>query len=212
MCLRYHRYINKPLLCVSFTAAIVAFLLLNTRSYEVGGYSSYQHPFLTLMIIGLYILMIAKLDFTGSMFVSRFQSPAKCMTRLVGAMSCFSAVYYSALLGAFILLSWLLNGAVSVESAVLCFIYGQITLVLVNVLYVVLSFKIGKLFAQICLYSAAFLGFAMNFAGEIFVRYNFFFFNMFSQWNQRILVDSLITYAGLIFLLALLLQKKDKEL
>lgn len=210
--MRYHRYINKPLLCVSFTAAIVAFLLLNTRSYEVGGYSSYQHPFLTLMIIGLYILMIAKLDFTGSMFVSRFQSPAKCMTRLVGAMSCFSAVYYSALLGAFILLSWLLNGAVSVESAVLCFIYGQITLVLVNVLYVVLSFKIGKLFAQICLYSAAFLGFAMNFAGEIFVRYNFFFFNMFSQWNQRILVDSLITYAGLIFLLALLLQKKDKEL
>lgn len=212
MCLRYHRYINKPLLCVSFAAAIVAFLLLNTRSYEVGGYSSYQHPFLTLMIIGLYILMIAKLDFTGSMFVSRFQSPAKCMTWLVGAMSCFSAVYYSALLGAFILLSWLLNGAVSVESAVLCFIYGQITLVLVNVLYVVLSFKIGKLFAQICLYSAAFLGFAMNFAGEIFVRYNFFFFNMFSQWNQRIFVDSLITYTGLIFLLALLLQKKDKEL
>ena len=139
--MQFHKYINKMLLAVSIVVVTAAFLLLNIDSYADSSYNSYQHPFLTVLIIGLYILMIVKYDFTGSMFVTRFKSPARCMLRTAASLSLFSFVYYSGLFGAFMLISLLTKGAVLVGSAVLCYVYTQLTLIVINVFYVVLSLR-----------------------------------------------------------------------
>lgn len=212
MYLPLYKYINKTLLCVSGAIILAAFLLLNCASYDSSSYSSYQHPFLTLLIMGFYMLLIAKLNFTGSMFVARFKSLASCMIRTSGVLCLFATAYYSAIFVVF--LSWmaLMGGPMTVVSMLLCYLYSLLTLWTVSVFYVVLSFKVSNLFARIILYSLMFLSFAMNFSGEIFVRYNFFFFNMYSRLDQSILSSSMATYAGLIFIATILLQKKEKEL
>ncbi len=210
--MQLHKYLNKIQLLFSAAGIMVSFFLLTLNSSESDGYSSYQHPFLTLLLIGFYVLIIAKLDFTNTMFVIRFKSKGQCMLHATVSLCLFGWLFYSILFAFFLALSFWFTATISVSSAVLCYIYTLLTLFFINVFYVVLSFKWSKLFTRIVLYSLMFLGFAMNFSGDIFIRYNFFFFNMYTYVNQGILTSSLATYAFLIFLLTLILQKRDREL
>ena len=210
MFLLFNRYINRVFLALSVIVSLAACVVLNFEAYET--YRSYQHPFLTMLVVGFYVLMITKLDFTNGIYIMRFSSRAQCMLKTMASLCLFALEYYSVLLALFILICLGMGGAVSAASVLFCYVFTLLSLFVLNVFYVILSFKFSGLLTKIFLYSILFLGYAMNFSGEIFIRYNFFFFNMYTSLDQGVLIGTLVTYCSLIFVGTIFLQVRDKEL
>ena len=153
-------------------AGVLLIFLFTILSSEPSWYSTYQHPYVTLALLFLYIFCAFDLNIKNCMVLSRFHTFNAFVRYLLKRFSLLSTVYFIPLFLIFIGVGFATGTDVSPQRLL---IYGINTfgnLLLINYFFIVVSLLKSQLLAKIFLFSLIGASFALNFSG--FYKVNIF--------------------------------------
>lgn len=205
------KYIGRIKIGMIFALSLAIYILLNLIN-DASSYSFFQHPYLTMVLLSGFLFLVMPFDFQNIMFSTRFTSMSKCRMKAVEWLSYFAVIYVGCLFVCFLPIGILLGDDFSLQKIGIFLFYSLLTLVTINILLVSLSAKIGTILTEIFLFFLIFAGFALNFAGELFVKINFFFYNINIAFNRILIINSLFVYIVITMIILAISLVKDKEL
>lgn len=204
------KYLSKLKIIIIYSCLLLIYSILNI-SNEKSWYSFYQHPYFTLGIIYGYLIIIFQFDFNNTMSNIRFRNYEKYTIYFISKLNQISTLYFFVLYLLILALGLLFNDEFTIAKVFNYTIYTILSLILVNIFYVMFSIKYKIFLLKIFLYCIVALSFCLNFAGKYFVNINLFFFNIRTSFTLEFLLNSILIYSVLLFLIYLISNKKAKD-
>lgn len=211
MFLRLLKYIGKVKAIFVFALSLMIYTLLCFIN-DGSNYSLFQHPYLTMVLLSGFLLLVIPFDFQNIMFSTRFVSLSSCRIKSVVWLFSLAFFYLFILFICFLPIGISLGDDFSIQKVIIFLTYSLTSLLIVIIMLVFLSAKIGTIITKIFLFCFIFAGFALNFAGGFFVNINFIFYNINSAFTWGLMVNSLMVYTTILSFLYVISFVKDKEL
>ena len=205
------KYISKLKIIIIVTIISIIYSLLNTI-VDKSDYSFFQHPYITIGLIIGYLFLVFPFDFQNTMFVTQFKSAGSCRIQVIIWLSVLSIVYIISVLIILACLGIALGDIVTLQKLLTFLICTLLSLVVLNVILVFFSAKWGGLFSKIFLICFLLASFALNFAGGVFIKINFLFFNINNTFSKDFILTSLLVYVVIFSMFYVLSLFKDKEI
>lgn len=208
--MRFLKYINFLLLLIVLIIIGVVYCGF-VRSTPTPSFSMLQYPFVTIFSYFGFLVLLFPFAFDNPMFVIRFPKDRARQLFCINQAVELSMLYVAVLFVMLNVLGALLNQPFVLSQQLIYLAYTAFSMAAIAALYVVLSMRISKLFAILCLGSVIAAAFGLNyFGGDAFIRFNFLFFNMYEAVDLNAIICSLISY-GVVAVFCLLFTYKKRE-
>lgn len=205
------KYISKVKFAVIWLCIATIYVLLNLIQ-EKSAYSFFQHPFLTILVLLGFLLLIVPFDVHNSMLLMRFKSVSKCFGFYISQLAVIALLYLSCIFATIIVLGSILHDDFTFQKIFLYLFCTFFSLILLIISLVVFSIKLNHTFSKAILFCIIGFSFSMNFAGELYVKMNVYFYNIHSVLTLPILLQFIFAYAVGLFMIFLVSLKPQGDL
>ena len=210
MYMRLIKYIGNLRIIIVFAILSLFYCTIHLMT-EIKKFSSFQHPFLSLLLYLCFFFLIFRFDLNNIMLKSRFTSNDTFLLKCSAMLIRFATEYMVLMMLIIISVGLLIGDYLSWKRLLIYMICTFFSLCIFSVMYVVFSDKTGGLGAKIIMYSYVTATIALGFVNDFFIAVDFLYFNISTGVSASLLLRMACVYIITIVFLYMLTLIRGSE-